>query len=155
MAHVVTFVRGSPPRRPAPTLPRCRGPPARRTRGHGRAGRHDPAHLSNAGQASPSRSDFPRMAFDLDYCLRLLIESGGSDLHLKVPASPVMRVDGNMRPIEGLARLTGEDTDAAVRQMLDEPDKLREFAAENEVDFSYSIPGVARFRVNAFKQRGS
>jgi twitching motility protein PilT len=95
------------------------------------------------------------MAFDLDYCLRHLIESGGSDLHLKVPAPPVMRVDGAMRAIDGLPRLTGEDTDGAVRQMLDDPAKLQEFVEDNEVDFSYSIPGVARFRVNAFKQRGS
>jgi len=80
------------------------------------------------------------MAFDLDYCLRHLIESGGSDLHLKVPAPPVMRVDGVMRPIDGLARLMGEDTDGAVRQMLDDPSKLAEFAEDNEVDFSYSIP---------------
>ena len=95
------------------------------------------------------------MGFDLDYCLRHLIESGGSDLHLKVPAPPVMRVDGAMRPIEGLARLTREETDGAVREMLDDPNKLKEFVEDNEVDFSYSIPGVARFRVNAFKQRGS
>ena len=95
------------------------------------------------------------MAFDLNFCLRLLIEAGGSDLHLKVPAPPVMRVDGNMRPIEGLSGLTREDTDGAVREMLDDPRKLEEFLEENEVDFSYSIPGVARFRVNAFKQRGS
>src|ERR1041384_3180599 len=95
------------------------------------------------------------MAFDLDHCLRHLMESGGSDLHLKVPAPPVMRVDGVMRPIDGLPRLTREDTDGAVRQMLDDPRKLQEFVEDNEVDFSYSIPGVARFRVNAFKQRGS
>jgi twitching motility protein PilT len=95
------------------------------------------------------------MAFDLDYCLRNLIEAGGSDLHLKVPAPPVMRVDGAMRRIDGAAPLTGEDTLAAVHQMLDDPAKLREFQEENEVDFSYSIPGIARFRVNAFRQRGS
>src|SRR4029077_3878235 len=76
-------------------------------------------------------------------------------LHLKVPAQPVMRVDGAMRPIDGLARLTREDTDGAVREMLDDPVKLTEFEEDFEVDFSYSIPGVARFRVNAFKQRGS
>ena len=95
------------------------------------------------------------MAFDLDFCLRHLVEAGGSDLHLKVPAQPVMRVDGAMRPIGHLARLTREDTDGAVREMLDDPVKLQEFEEEFEVDFSYSIPGVARFRVNAFKQRGS
>jgi len=95
------------------------------------------------------------MAFDLDHCLRLLVEAGGSDLHLKVPAPPVMRIDGAMRPIEGLGRLTREDTDGAVAEMLDDPLKLKEFQEEFEVDSSYSIPGIARFRVNAFKQRGS
>jgi twitching motility protein PilT len=95
------------------------------------------------------------MAFDLHFCLRHLVESGGSDLHLKVPAPPVMRIDGEMRAIEGLATLTGQDTDDALHEMLDDHRKREEFADENEVDFSYSIPGVARFRVNAFKQRGS
>jgi twitching motility protein PilT len=95
------------------------------------------------------------MSFDLHHCLRHLVESGGSDLHLKVPAPPVMRIDGEMRPIEGMSTLNGQDTADAVREMLDDHRKLEEFADENEVDFSYSIPGVARFRVNAFKQRGS
>src|SRR3954471_20129621 len=106
-------------------------------------------------KAVPGCADFPGMGFDLNFCLRHLIEAGGSDLHLKVPAPPVMRVDGAMRPIDGLPRLTGEETEGAVRQMLDDPSKLSEFTEDNEVDFSYSIPGVARFRVNAFTQRGS
>ena len=95
------------------------------------------------------------MAFDLHFCLGHLIDKGGSDLHLKVPASPVIRVDGEMRPIDGLAPLTPDDTERAVREMLHDPDKLHEFTEEGEVDFAYSIPGVARFRCNAFRQRGS
>lgn len=95
------------------------------------------------------------MSFDVDSCLRYLVERGGSDLHLKVPAPPVIRIDGQMRPIEGLPPITPEDTERAVLHMLDDPPKLEEFAEENEVDFAYSMPGVARFRVNAFRQRGS
>jgi twitching motility protein PilT len=95
------------------------------------------------------------MSLDLDFCLRHLIECGGSDLHLKVPAPPVMRIDGQMEPIEDMPRLTPEDTERAVLHMLDDPPKLDEFAEECEVDFAYSIPGLARFRVNAFRQRGS
>jgi twitching motility protein PilT len=95
------------------------------------------------------------MSLDLDFCLRHLIECGGSDLHLKVPAPPVMRIDGQMEPIEDMARLTPEDTERAVLHMLDDPPKLEEFTEECEVDFAYSIPGLARFRVNAFRQRGS
>jgi twitching motility protein PilT len=95
------------------------------------------------------------MSFDLHFCLGHLIEKGGSDLHLKVPAPPVMRIDGQMRPIEGLSPLAPEETERAVREMLHDPAKLEEFSEEGEVDFAYSIPGVARFRCNAFRQRGS
>jgi twitching motility protein PilT len=51
--------------------------------------------------------------------------------------------------------LDGEDTMACVKHMLDDPAKLEEFASEREVDFAYAIRGLARFRVNAFYQRGS
>jgi twitching motility protein PilT len=95
------------------------------------------------------------MSFDLHFCLHYLIEHGGSDLHLKVPSAPVIRVDGSMNPIDGLAPLTPEDTERAVHEMLADPDKLQEFNDEGEVDFAYSIPGLARFRCNAFRQRGS
>jgi twitching motility protein PilT len=95
------------------------------------------------------------MSFDLHFCLHYLIEHGGSDLHLKVPSAPVVRVDGSMNPIEGLAPLTPEDTERAVHEMLGDPAKLQEFNDEGEVDFAYSIPGLARFRCNAFRQRGS
>jgi twitching motility protein PilT len=95
------------------------------------------------------------MSFDLHFCLHYLIEHGGSDLHLKVPSAPVIRVDGSMNPIDGLAPLTPEDTEGAVNEMLGDPTKLQEFNDEGEVDFAYSIPGLARFRCNAFRQRGS
>jgi twitching motility protein PilT len=95
------------------------------------------------------------MSFDLHFCLHYLIEHGGSDLHLKVPSAPVIRVDGSMNPIDGLAPLTPEDTERAVQEMLGDPTKLQEFTDEGEVDFAYSIPGLARFRCNAFRQRGS
>jgi twitching motility protein PilT len=95
------------------------------------------------------------MSFDLHFCLHYLIEHGGSDLHLKVPSAPVIRVDGSMNPIDGLAPLTPEDTERAVHEMLGDPTKLQEFNDEGEVDFAYSIPGLARFRCNAFRQRGS
>jgi twitching motility protein PilT len=95
------------------------------------------------------------MSFDLHFCLHYLIEHGGSDLHLKVPSAPVIRVDGSMNPIDGLAPLTPEDTERAVNEMLGDPTKLQEFNDEGEVDFAYSIPGLARFRCNAFRQRGS
>jgi twitching motility protein PilT len=93
--------------------------------------------------------------FDIDGALRTLVERGGSDLHLKVPATPMIRLLGELTPIDGCPALTGEDTEHALRSILTDPDRLAEFEDEGEVDFSYAIDGIARFRVNAFRQRGS
>jgi twitching motility protein PilT len=93
--------------------------------------------------------------FDVDECLRHLIQIEGSDLHLKVPLPPMVRVHGHLTQIEGQEPLGPDDTGSALRHMLKEADKLDEFDREGEVDFAYAISGLARFRVNAFRQRGS
>jgi twitching motility protein PilT len=93
--------------------------------------------------------------FDIDQALRYLVDQEGSDLHVKVPAPPIARVHGELRPIQGAAALTSEDTERALRQILTDPEKLAEFERDGEADFSYSIRGVSRFRVNAFRQRGN
>ena len=95
------------------------------------------------------------MAFDIDPALRYLVANDGSDLHLKVGAPPIARIDGALRPIEGESPLEPEDTVAALEQILSEPKLREEFDAHGEADFAYSIRGVSRFRVNAFRQRGS
>ncbi|MEY2535285.1 MAG: twitching motility protein PilT, partial [bacterium] len=92
--------------------------------------------------------------FDIDDALRYLIVHEGSDLHLKVPSHPIVRIHGKMVPIEGSEPLKNEDTERVLREILRDPNKLTEFDTENEVDFSYQIEGLARFRVNAFRQRG-
>src|SRR3954467_12453566 len=92
---------------------------------------------------------------DVDACLRYLVEAGGSDLHLKVPSPPLVRLDGELVPVPGFEKLAPHDTEAAVFQMLTDKDKLQEFSEEREVDFAYAIESVGRFRVNAFHQRGS
>ena len=92
--------------------------------------------------------------FDLQAALRRVIETEGSDLHLKVPSRPLIRTHGNLEPIPDSEPLSPEDTETVFREMLTEDGKLAEFATENEVDFSYAVPGLARFRVNAFRQRG-
>jgi twitching motility protein PilT len=92
---------------------------------------------------------------DINACLRHLVEVGGSDLHLKVPSPPLCRVDGDLIPIPGADPLTPQDTQRAVEVMLHDRGKLEEFSEQREVDFSYTIDAVGRFRVNAFHQRGS
>jgi twitching motility protein PilT len=92
--------------------------------------------------------------FDLQAALRRVIETEGSDLHLKVPSRPLIRTHGILEAIPDSEPLSPEDTETVFKEMLTEDGKLAEFASENEVDFSYAVPGLARFRVNAFRQRG-
>jgi len=94
------------------------------------------------------------VSFDLHAALTYLVEAGGSDLHIKAESQPLARIDGALRPLEGSDVLTPDDTEAVVHLMLHDAVKLREFAEEHEVDYSYAIEGLARFRVNAFRQRG-
>src|SRR5215203_737564 len=93
--------------------------------------------------------------FDVDAALMTVIEEEASDLHLKVPSPPIIRQYGKLVPIEGAEQRRPEDTEATLFHMLTDEAKLEAFRNEREVDFSYSIPGLARFRVNAFVQRGS
>jgi twitching motility protein PilT len=95
------------------------------------------------------------MAFDLQQALRAVVEEGGSDLHVKVPSRPLMRLQGRLVPLEDTEALTPADTERVLREMLTASDRLAEFAREGEIDFSYTVRGLARFRVNAFRQRGS
>jgi twitching motility protein PilT len=95
------------------------------------------------------------MAFDIDAALRYVVEREGSDLHVKVPSPPMARVHGELRPVEGAAPLTPEDTEAALEHILDAEHLVKEFAEVGEADFSYEVEGLSRFRVNAFRQRGN
>jgi twitching motility protein PilT len=92
--------------------------------------------------------------FDIDSALRTLIERDGSDLHVKVGVPPTARLYGELAPLEGYQPLRPDDTEQAFQDMA-EVRSLTEFEECGEADFSYSIKGLSRFRVNAFKQRGS
>jgi twitching motility protein PilT len=92
--------------------------------------------------------------FQIEEALRRLVALDGSDLHLKVGVAPLFRVHGVLRHDGAETPLMSEDTERAVSDLLKDPVKLEEFADEHEVDFSFEISGVARFRCNAFQQRG-
>jgi twitching motility protein PilT len=92
--------------------------------------------------------------FDIDSALRTLVERGGSDLHVKVAVPPTIRLHGELTQLEGFEALRGEDTEKAFHDIA-EKRSVAEFEQAGEADFSYSIPGLSRFRVNAFRQRGS
>ncbi|WP_129337515.1 type IV pilus twitching motility protein PilT [Cellulomonas endophytica] len=85
--------------------------------------------------------------------LHALVASGGSDLHCKVGSAPRVRVDGRLRRLE-VDDLRPADTRAILAEVL--PDDLAEtFHRTHEADFAYSLPGVGRFRVNAYQARGT
>jgi len=90
----------------------------------------------------------------IDKLLSLMTEKGSSDMHLRVPGPPVFRVDGMLIPQEELSLLSPEDLKEAFRQITT-TNQRETFYQELELDFSYSLPGVARFRVNAMLQRGT
>ena len=90
----------------------------------------------------------------IDALVSKLVELGGSDLHLKVGAPPMFRVDGLLNSLPEQEVLSPSDTDRVLHEII--PDEvIEEYKEEGEADFSYSVGGVGRFRVNAFKQRGS
>ena len=92
--------------------------------------------------------------FDVEAALRELIAKKGSDLHLKVDSPPLFRIDGELTAKQDASVLSAADTEHALEVLLSDEAKLKEFADEHEVDFSFEIPDLARYRLNAFQQRG-
>ena len=90
---------------------------------------------------------------NIDDLLRVVIERDASDLHLKVGSLPVLRINGALTPY-GDSRVTPEDVQEALEHITTEEQRER-FVEEMELDFAYSISGLARFRANAAFQRGT
>lgn len=90
----------------------------------------------------------------LDGLLREMVEAGGSDLHLKVGSPPRVRCNGVLQPLERQDMLKPADT-SEMCASITPPHVLDRFENGGDVDFAYGIAGFGRFRVNAFRQRGS
>ncbi|MGH9405495.1 MAG: type IV pilus twitching motility protein PilT [Terriglobia bacterium] len=86
--------------------------------------------------------------------LRRLVDLGGSDLHLTVNSPPRIRVHGELRPMEGMPTLSPSDTKQLAYSVLTESQKHR-FEETLELDFSFAIRELSRFRGNLFNQRGA
>jgi twitching motility protein PilT len=92
---------------------------------------------------------------DLAQILVDAVERGASDIVIKAGNSPLARIKGELiRLYPDAEKLMPPDTDAMVRQLMPEY-RIKEFENEQEADFAYGVPGLGRFRVNAFKQRGA
>ncbi|MFW5933627.1 MAG: PilT/PilU family type 4a pilus ATPase [Actinomycetota bacterium] len=109
---------------------------------------------------SPSPSSQPLVqaeetaAVDLDELLVALVERGGSDLHLTAGIPPALRINGELAPMDDYDKLTPDELQKMIYAIMTQ--KQREtFENELELDMSYSVPKLARFRVNVFQQRDS
>jgi twitching motility protein PilT len=112
-----------------------------------------------AGLRTPASSDTGGPAgatagHTVDDLLRLLLERGGSDLHITAGSPPGLRIRGEIVPVENMKPLMPKDTQDLILGLLSE-EQRRRFDAELELDFAYSIPGLSRFRANVFQQRNS
>ncbi|MCQ2489716.1 MAG: type IV pilus twitching motility protein PilT [Clostridia bacterium] len=86
--------------------------------------------------------------------LKVAEDSKASDVHITVGVPPLMRVHGKMMPIPNEPRLMAEDVEALVKGIMGEFQK-RAFAERGEIDFSFGLAGMGRYRVNVFRQRGT
>jgi twitching motility protein PilT len=113
--------------------------------------------VASSRSSRAARGSISLEMFDLHEALQYVVDNEGSDLHVKVPARPMARFRGQLEPLEQYPDpLTPADTERVLRQMLaHHADKMEAFDSDNEIDFSYTVPDLARFRVNAFRQRGS
>jgi len=86
--------------------------------------------------------------------LELVVSQGATDLHVKVPSSPVLRIDSVLVPQQDLPKFTAQDVERVFEEVTTEEQRAV-FEREQELDFAYSVPGLARFRVNVLRQRGT
>ncbi len=94
------------------------------------------------------------MEKNIDELLERAVGSGASDVHLKVGSAPIIRVDGELRRLEGLEALRPADTQAYAESIFT-PRAGEHFADSGTADFAYGKHDIGRFRVSAFRQRGS
>ncbi len=94
------------------------------------------------------------MSKRIDDLLRMAMSFGASDLHLRAGSYPIIRVNGDLRPVSSVDRLTQEETLEMAFSMMSNRQKMV-FKDSFEVDLGYGVSGLGRFRVNIFQQRNS
>jgi twitching motility protein PilT len=88
----------------------------------------------------------------IDDLLEQLVARGASDLHISIASPPAIRVRGHIERLEGYEPLSADDTRALLYRILNS-EQQKNFEIKRQLDFAYSIPGLARFRVNVYYQR--
>jgi twitching motility protein PilT len=85
--------------------------------------------------------------------LKLMVEKGASDLHMRVGVAPVFRINGDLFKLQ-MDGIIADDMEKAIQSVM-APEQYEKFKSTNEYDFAIGIKGAGRFRINAFRQRGS
>jgi twitching motility protein PilT len=93
------------------------------------------------------------LKYNLQQLLRAMVEKGASDMHITAGSPPVLRIDGSVVPLK-LPPLSKHDTKQLCYEMLTE-DQRAKFEASNELDLSFPLRNVSRFRANIYVQRGA
>jgi twitching motility protein PilT len=116
---------------------------------------HEPVSQpeTDAVAAAPAPPE-KRTAGSVDDLLEQVVVRGASDLHVTVGSEPVVRVNGRLERLDEFARLSPEDTQRMLYRILS-TEQQKIFETRRQIDISYSIPGLARFRVNVYFQRES
>jgi twitching motility protein PilT len=109
----------------------------------------NPVTATSAGQPAGAAPQ----PYNYKAVLQAMVQRGASDLHLKVGRPPTLRVDGELSPLD-IPPLTPQDLKSIGDQIVP-PKQKREFDQDREADFAIGVPGIGRFRVNIYQQRGS
>jgi len=91
---------------------------------------------------------------ELNEILKIAVKGGASDIHIKAGLPPMFRIDGSLVPYKNGARLMPEDIGKIASSIMNSYQRTK-FEETNEVDLAYGVPGLGRFRVNIFQQRGT
>ncbi|MBI5493571.1 MAG: type IV pilus twitching motility protein PilT [Deltaproteobacteria bacterium] len=91
---------------------------------------------------------------ELNEILTVALKGGASDIHLKAGLPPIFRIDGSLVPLKDAPRLPPEEVARMALGIMNNYQKDK-FKEDNEIDLAYGVPGLGRFRVNVFMQRGA
>jgi twitching motility protein PilT len=116
------------------------------------AARPAPANAPSANAASASSMSGGRALEKIESLLRALVGNKASDLHLRAGSPPMLRASGEIEAIPNEAALSSDDIEAMLQAVMLERNRT-EFKEINDSDFAHEIPGVARFRGNALRDR--
>src|SRR3989442_8946520 len=94
------------------------------------------------------------MAANMADLLQIMVDRGASDLHITTGTYPQIRVNGRLTQLTQFEQLTPQDTQRLAYSVLNEGQKQK-FEEDNEIDLSFGIQGLARFRCNVYRQRGA